>query len=329
MGKTIRLWIIPLIALLATPSVRAELHFVQPIIDAGEVRRGPSLVRRFEFTNTGTQTIQITEAKASCGCMIPRLSSKSIEPGQSGWLELTVNTLTQPAGPNTWSVRVQYQEGDKSGEALAQLQTQLIAEVTLEPATLVFTTARSISDLIHIRDDRAAPFRVTRIDASNSHLTVSIEGTNQKETSIRVEVAADFPEGRHEETVSIFTSDPLYPELRIPVTVNKRAKQRLCATPDTVVFLDVGNQELPVRIVLLRDEEEKEIAVERVWADDPAILTKWAPGPGALATLKVQVDRKLLGNKELHGTVYVEFREPVRETVRIPVVCHNEQAERK
>ena len=43
---------------------------------------------RFAFANKGKETVTILEAKASCGCLAPRLSERRFKPGEEGNLEL-------------------------------------------------------------------------------------------------------------------------------------------------------------------------------------------------------------------------------------------------
>src|SRR4051812_38295167 len=81
-------------------TARAELHCAQASVDAGEVRRGPVLPQRFTLVNAGPRPIEITDVKASCGCLQPRLSSRQLLSGGECTLDLEVNTLSQPAGPN-------------------------------------------------------------------------------------------------------------------------------------------------------------------------------------------------------------------------------------
>src|SRR5262249_20580844 len=72
----------------------AELRFVQPSVDLGVVHTGPKLVQRYEFINDGPQPVEIIDARTNCGCLRPRLSQSTLQPGEKGWLELQINTLS-------------------------------------------------------------------------------------------------------------------------------------------------------------------------------------------------------------------------------------------
>jgi len=61
-------------------------------IDYGKVVRGvDSGVRTFEFTNTGTEPLVITNVRSSCGCTVPASPKAPIMPGKSDKIEVKYN----------------------------------------------------------------------------------------------------------------------------------------------------------------------------------------------------------------------------------------------
>ena len=94
-----------LLALVLAPAAD-PLELARPTFDAGEVRAGAPLVRRFPFRNAGPEPLTITDLQASCGCLTPTLARRTYAPGESGELTLEVNTLSQPEGPVRWRLRV-------------------------------------------------------------------------------------------------------------------------------------------------------------------------------------------------------------------------------
>ena len=138
---------------------------------------------------------------------------------------------------------------------------------------------------------------------------------------IRVEVTAEYPEGRHEETISIYTTDPSYPELKVPVTVVKRARQRLGVLPGEVTLVVAAGQPGASRVVLVRDKNNEAVMVERVEVGDPAVVCQSAPGPGAMATVKIRVEHDKVQGPTLQTTVHVYVSKPETQEVTIPVSC--------
>jgi hypothetical protein len=61
------------------------VHRFGPITDT---REHPA---SFRFTNTGTETLIISDINASCGCTVPTLERRQFQPGESDTIEVTFN----------------------------------------------------------------------------------------------------------------------------------------------------------------------------------------------------------------------------------------------
>ncbi len=75
----------------------AKIEFKSETIDYGTIAKGSDGIRVFEFTNTGTAPLIITDAKSSCGCTIPKKPEAPIMPGTTG--EIQVKYDTNRVGP--------------------------------------------------------------------------------------------------------------------------------------------------------------------------------------------------------------------------------------
>jgi hypothetical protein len=327
-GRAIFAWAIILVGFGGRPA-RAELRFDQPVVNAGETKAGIRLVHRFGFRNAGSEPAQITETRVSCGCLTPRLEQGIYRPGERGVLRLEVNTLGEPAGPHAWTVQVRYRCGNRYQEIPLRLTARIITEISVRPAALTIYPAGAAHHDITLTDFRTKPLAITAIDSTSPKLTPRLMGkTRDNEGNpvqpIRIEVAEDFPEGRHRETVTLYTDDARYRELTIPVTVVKGPRQRLAALPDQVKLTAAPGAPLPSQMIRLRDSNNETVEVERVVADHPAITYRWAPGPSTMATLKILVDHRRITGGRLNSAVHVHLRKPVRETVTISVVVEGE-----
>ena len=49
-------------------------------------------VRTFSFTNTGNAPIVISNAKGSCGCTVPTITKKVVEPGETSEIKVKYDT---------------------------------------------------------------------------------------------------------------------------------------------------------------------------------------------------------------------------------------------
>lgn len=304
---------------------RAELVCEEAQVTLGEVKAGPRLSHRFTFVNRSTETVEITQAQPSCGCLKPKLTERRLRPGESGVLVLEVNTLTSPAGPNAWRVQLFYTGGGRASDLTLTLRATVVAEITVQPAALVLQTESSVGSTVALTDSRPAPLTATGVRTSSPMLRAELQEARRdpqgrKVVPVRVEVETGFPEGRHDETLQIFTSDPEYPELRVPVTIVKRSRTLVGATPAEVLLRASGSGALPAKVVLLRGAEGQEVAIDRVESDNASVRCTWAKGPGRMSTLRVQVDRAAVTSDGLHATLRVRLAQPATEVV-VPVHC--------
>jgi hypothetical protein len=314
-----------IIGVAAVPA-RADLHFTEPMANAGLVYAGAPLSHEFTFENEGPETVSIMEARASCGCLKPRLARDVYRPGDKGGVLLEVNTLSQAPGQQTWVAALIYRTGNKSREMPLRLSARLVREVTVQPAALVaFADHLDHHDVV-LTDIRPKSLEVLDVRASSVQLHVRVgkpsrDGSGRTSYKISLAVADDYPDGRHEEILDIYTDDPRYPDLRVPVTVIKHVQQRLAATPSQIDLVAPANQPFPARIVLLRDNRDQNVHIDQILSDDPAIVCYWAQGPGAMVTLRVRLDRALAAGEKIRSAIHVRIDQPVRETVTIPVEC--------
>ncbi len=87
------------VAIFAFMALGAVASFAQPVmtfkqttVDYGTVEKGSEPLRKFEFTNTGTEPLIIKNAKGSCGCTVPTYPKEPIMPGESNVIEVRYDT---------------------------------------------------------------------------------------------------------------------------------------------------------------------------------------------------------------------------------------------
>ena len=61
-------------------------------IDYGVIEQNSEPLRVFKFTNTGNEPLQITHAKGSCGCTVPKWPKEPIFPGETSQIEVRYDT---------------------------------------------------------------------------------------------------------------------------------------------------------------------------------------------------------------------------------------------
>lgn len=90
MKKIILVAIVTLVSFAA--QAQAKIEFKSDTIDYGEIAKGSDGVRVFEFTNTGTEPLIISDVKSSCGCTVPEKPKDPIAPGKNGQIKVKYDT---------------------------------------------------------------------------------------------------------------------------------------------------------------------------------------------------------------------------------------------
>jgi hypothetical protein len=325
-------WAVFLVAFLLPASASAALHFPQPQVQAGEVRSGTPLTQRFAFVNRGPDAVTITELKASCGCLKPCLGPGTValphtyRPTEEGEVLLEINTLSQAAGPQSWRVTVCYELSGQRYEVPLQIGGRIVNELSVLPAAVNIITDAAITQELTLTDLRAQPLSVIEVRTSSPHLQGRIaeqgsDAAGHRLCKIWLAVGGDFPVGRHEETVDLVTDDTAYRTLKVPVTIVKRGRERVTASPEEVTLHGDRGQPVASQLLRVRDSASEGVVVERVTADDPALTCTWAAGPNTMATVKIQVDRARIAGSTLKSSIHIEVSKPERRTLTVPVTC--------
>jgi hypothetical protein len=69
-----------------------KLQFVDTVHNFGRITEGEQLTYEFEFENTGSKDVLISEAKASCGCTVPFYPEHPIKKGEKAAIKVTFNS---------------------------------------------------------------------------------------------------------------------------------------------------------------------------------------------------------------------------------------------
>jgi hypothetical protein len=81
-----------------------NMTFESMVVDYGEISKGSEPLRKFAFTNDGTEPLIIKSAKGSCGCTVPDYPKEPILPGETGSIDVRYDT--QRVGQFTKTVTI-------------------------------------------------------------------------------------------------------------------------------------------------------------------------------------------------------------------------------
>ena len=78
----------------------AVMVFEKTEHDFGDMIQGDVVETTFKFKNTGKTALVITNARASCGCTVPKYPEKPIQPGEEAEIEVKFNSRGKKGNQN-------------------------------------------------------------------------------------------------------------------------------------------------------------------------------------------------------------------------------------
>lgn len=69
-----------------------SITFEESEFDFGDIHQGDKVEHVFEFENTGTEPLIITNVQTTCGCTAPEWPRDPIAPGQDGEIKVVFNS---------------------------------------------------------------------------------------------------------------------------------------------------------------------------------------------------------------------------------------------
>ncbi len=325
--------IILALALAVTPA--DPLSSPVPAADRGEVRTGPPLTHTFEVVHTGPAPITVTGVESACGCLKPTISKPTLQPGERATVTVTVNTLTQPPGANTWGTRVRYRVAAANpsvvpdAELELKLSATLVREVSVTPPSLAISTASEATQTLTVTDVRATPLTVLSATTTNPHLTATVRAAATANgvltQAVDLTVTKAYPPGQADETVVLRTNDPGCPELRVPVKVAKRTASDVVATPELPQVRFARGQAEASVLVQVRRPDGQAVRVAKVECENAAVLGRWSEEAGPVVPVRLSVDAAKAGGRSGEAWVKVTLADPPGRELTVPLKWSIEQ----
>ena len=294
-----------------------DLRFLEPLVNLGELRTYVVRSQRFEFFNQGSQPLDIVKVEPSCGCMAVNLPQRRFQPGEKGGLILNVKPTSQQSGPYTWFAKVHFRSGERESVVHLQVEATIRREVSVSPSVLTWNGSGDFQQEVTVTDVRNPPLTVKAVYFTSPLAKAQVVSSNNGVTRISLQSVGAIPPGRKDEILSIYTSDAVYEQLQLPVTLVGRVKKAVAVTPERIERKIADGEQ--ASLVRLRPLNDGAVYIAKVTADHPAVLSSWAYGSFGDATLRIQVDATKLAGQDLNGVVRVQLSQPVEETIVIPI----------
>jgi hypothetical protein len=219
--------VLPLLLLAAATGAAQPRFTVEggKLFDFGELRTIIPVTRELRITNSGTDTLRISNVSGSCGCTGTLLSDSDIPPGGNGILKITFD----PAKFKGKVEKVVSMKTNDPADGNPHITfTATITQVLEFGLThIVVTTAvdSEATTLVDVRNLSETPIRVTGIRAVPADLAVSMSNeTLRPGESAELRCSArPGKAGIIKGDVTLTTDNPLLPEVALRYFIYAKA----------------------------------------------------------------------------------------------------------
>lgn len=231
MKKMIFMAVFLLFNIAAYSQSKAVITFDKRVHDFGEILAGSGpATHTFTFTNEGDEPLLITNAKATCGCTVPKWTKDPVMPGEKGEVQVTFTT-TRVASPKPFSKGINVMSNGNPKSLVLTIKGHVVAKLTPFSKGQLSSTSidigeyrkKSVSTSFEIMNEGDADMKIVEILAPD-YVTVepvcyTIVGGSKVNVNVEVNT-----KGKDviEEDIIIKTDSDKTPELKITLLGNKK-----------------------------------------------------------------------------------------------------------
>ena len=190
-----------------------------PVKDFGKVMQGETIKHVFSFSNKGSTTLEILSVEPSCGCQAASLSAKQIQAGQSGQIEVSVDTAGL-IGAIDKSVNIITNDSRRPSVFLS-IRADVQPEISVSSPSIYFENVPKGTEvtkevIITVAAERS--IKILSAESTDESVIVKLEpvpDSEGKKVKLIATQKADGKIGYHMERIIVKTTSYLTPELSI------------------------------------------------------------------------------------------------------------------
>lgn len=187
--------------------------------DWGNVKPKDSpLKAKIKLTNSGTGTLYIKEVKAGCGCTATKIDKDTLNQGESGIVDVSLNVATV-TGLITKTITV-YSNDPANSSKIIYLKAQVVREVTLSMPYMAFndlSIGKVSKQKISIKNNSSKVLELDNFEATNG-LIISLKKKVEVKPGAEVELEGSYvpqSEGYFNAMIKFTTNNPDFPSMEI------------------------------------------------------------------------------------------------------------------
>lgn len=200
-----------------------RIAFANPVFEFGTINAGKTFEHRYWFTNTGDQTLEITNVHSTCGCTTLDGWPRKLEAGESGAIGIKFNS-TKVVG-NVQKAVVVYSTDTLHPITELTVKGRVGRPIEFNPKWVYLNGAAGTNALppqvVAITNSANEPLLVHSLKSTNSAFQGTIiTNVFGREYHIEISAVRPLPMGVTRGEISVTTSSEDMPAITIPTMVN-------------------------------------------------------------------------------------------------------------
>ena len=197
----------------------ARIEFDSTVMNFGRASARQVIKHTFVFTNTGDQTLEISDVRPTCGCTVAGTWDRRLEPGQSGGIPIQY-TVDSRQGEIFKTVIVVCNDLSQTNVTL-KITGDVWQPVEVKPAQIVFGACEDNTTnqtrVVRIVNNLEQPLSLSGLEcASRSFEAVLKTVQPGKEFELQVTLVPPFKAGTIMSSIQLKTSSTNQPVITIP-----------------------------------------------------------------------------------------------------------------
>jgi hypothetical protein len=317
------LWGVVVLFAAALPvNAGARDYFTEFEKNFGTTPRGPVLEHYFIVKNTTQQTINLGQARVSCGCVSATVMKNTLAPGESTAVYAAMDTRRIPQAYVTKTVTV-YVPFFGSVNEEVQLKVTSIArdDLVMSPDKMAFGTVRKGKEAngsVKFTLYNNPNWQITEATSTGVYVKPEVKQASKNSNEVTYEVTAKLdpacPAGNWTAEIWLKTNAPGIEMLRVPVTVNVTAPINVTPDPLNLNELTVG-KETDFKVTLQGTQAFKVLQVKGV--DDVVAVKAGSEEARPVHILTISVKPKVSGGLDKLLEIQTDNKE--MPTLSIPI----------
>ncbi len=308
-----------------------RIQFDSLIYDFKRVMTGELVKHDFIFTNTGSETLEVTGVYPGCGCTTAGAWTRRVEPGQTGTIPLEFDSGRFPGQTVMKTVTVACNDKTQPSVIL-QIKGTIWAPVEITPQTAVLNIITDEPSnapvVVRIVSNLEEPITLSEPQVSNRSFTADLKTIQAgKEFQLSLRALPPLPQGNSSCVVSMKTTSTNVPTIN--VTAVAVVQPPLTVMPPELTLTFNGSNAPPAFTVFVRNNSANHpLTLSEPKFSDPRVgvqMKELVPGVQFTITLNFPPGFQIPQNGKADLTVktsspkFPEIKVPVRQLPPTPV----------